>query len=55
MVELYIKLKFILRIITYNNIPNIYVWENDNFVIKSVIFRGFFNFKYILNKIIVLP
>jgi hypothetical protein len=49
MVELYIKLKLIL---TYNNIPNndtVYLWENDNFVIKSVIFRGIFNFKNILN------
>jgi hypothetical protein len=38
----------------YNNIPNI-VWEIDNFVIKSDIFRGFFNYKNVLNKIIVLP
>jgi hypothetical protein len=30
-------------------------WEIDNFVIESDIFRGFFNFKTILNKIIVLP
>ena len=39
----------------YNNIPNIHVWEIDDFVIKSDIFRGFFNFKNILNKIIALP
>jgi hypothetical protein len=32
----------------------IYVWEIDNFVIKSDILGGFFNFKTIL-KIIVLP
>jgi hypothetical protein len=38
----------------YNNIPNIYVCEIDNFLIKSDIFRGFFNLKNILNKIIVL-
>ena len=30
-------------------------WEIDNFVIESDIFRVFFNFKTILNKIIVLP
>jgi hypothetical protein len=48
-VEFYIKLK-----LTYNNIPSIYVWEIDNFVIKSDIWGGFFNFKTIL-KIIVLP
>jgi hypothetical protein len=32
-----------------------YVWEIDHFVIKSDILGGFFNFKTILNKIIVLP
>ena len=52
----YIKLKLILRIITYL----VYIcWEIDHFVIKSDIWGGGgfkfkFNFKYIL-KIIVLP
>jgi hypothetical protein len=26
-----------------------YVWKIDNFIIKSHIFRGFFNYKNILN------
>ena len=39
MVEFYLKLKLILRIITYLT----YIcWEIDNFVIKSDIFRRFF-------------
>jgi hypothetical protein len=33
----------------------VYVWEIDNFVIKSDNFSGCFKFKNILNKIIVLP
>ena len=38
MVEFYLKLKLILRIITYLT----YIcWEIDNFVIKSDIFRRF--------------
>jgi hypothetical protein len=32
-----------------------YVGEIDNFVIKSDNFGGVFNFKIILDKIIVLP
>jgi hypothetical protein len=52
-VEFYLKLKLILRIITY--LTYIYVWRIENFVIKSDIFRGFFICKNILNKIIVLP
>jgi hypothetical protein len=32
----------------------IYVWEIDNFLIKSDINEGFFTFKNILNTIIVL-
>jgi hypothetical protein len=32
MVELYIKLKFYIK---HNNIPNIYIWEIHNFVIKN--------------------
>ena len=52
MVEFYIKLKLILRIITY--LAYICLGLNCNFVIKSDILEGFFNFKTIL-KIIVLP
>jgi hypothetical protein len=33
-----------------NNVPNVYVWEIKNFVIKSDIFRGFFICKNILKK-----
>ena len=47
-VEFYLKLKLILRIITY--LTYIY-WEIDNFVIKSDIFRGFFICKNILKKL----
>ena len=48
MVEFYLKLKLILRIITYLT----YIcWEIDNFVIKSDIFRRFFVCKNILKKL----
>ena len=48
MVEFYLKLKLILRIISYLT----YIcWEIDNFVIKSDIFRQFFIFKNILKKL----
>ena len=49
MVEFYLKLKLILRIITYLT----YIcWEIDNFVIKSDIFRRFFIcIKNILKKL----
>ena len=48
MVEFYLKLKLILRIISYLT----YIcWEIDNFVIKSDIFRRFFIFKNILKKL----
>ena len=48
MVEFYLKLKLILRIITYLT----YIcWEIDNFVIKSDIFRRFFICKNILKKL----
>ena len=49
MVEFYLKLKLILRIITYLT----YIcWEIDNFVIKSDIFRRFFIcIKKILKKL----
>jgi hypothetical protein len=47
-VEFYLKLKHILRIITYLK----YIcWEIDNFVIKSDIFRRFFICKNILKKL----
>jgi hypothetical protein len=47
-VEFYLKLKVILRIITYLT----YIcWEIDNFVIKSDIFRRFFICKNILIKL----
>jgi hypothetical protein len=47
-VEFYLKLKLILRIITYLT----YIcWEIDNFVIKSDIFRRFFICKNILKKL----
>jgi hypothetical protein len=47
-VEFYLKLKFILRIITYLT----YICrEIDNFVIKSDIFRRFFVCKNILKKL----
>ena len=47
MVEFYLKLKLILRIITYLT----YICrEIDNFVIKSDIFRRFFVCKNILKK-----
>jgi hypothetical protein len=48
-VEFYLKLKLILRIITYLT----YIcWEIDNFVIKSDIFRaGFSNVKIFLMKL----
>jgi hypothetical protein len=50
-VEFYLKLKLILRIITYLT----YIcWEIDNFVIKSDIL-GDFSFVRIFLKIIVLP
>ena len=51
-VEFYIILKLILRIITYLTYICL---EIDNFVIKCDILRGFFNFKNSLNLIIVLP
>ena len=48
MVEFYLKLKLILRIITYLT----YIcWEIENFVIKSDIFRRFFICKNILKKL----
>ena len=48
MVEFYLKLKLILRIISYLT----YIcWEIDNFVIKSDIFRRFFICKNILKKL----
>ena len=48
MVEFYLKLKLILRIISYLT----YIcWETDNFVIKSDIFRRFFICKNILKKL----
>jgi hypothetical protein len=47
-VEFYLKLKLILRIISYLT----YIcWEIDNFVIKSDIFRRFFICKDILKKL----
>jgi hypothetical protein len=47
-VEFYLKLKLILRIITYIT----YIcWEIDNFVIKSDIFSRFFICKNILIKL----
>jgi hypothetical protein len=47
-VEFYLKLKLILRIISYLT----YIcWELDNFVIKSDIFRRFFICKNILKKL----
>jgi hypothetical protein len=47
-VEFYLKLKLILRIITYLT----YIcWEIDNFVIKSDICRRFFICKNILKKL----
>ena len=46
-VEFYLQLRLILRIITYLT----YIcWEIDNFVIKSDIFRRFFICKNILKK-----
>ena len=48
MVEFYLKLKLILRIISYLT----YIcWEIDNFVIKSDIFKRFFLCKNILKKL----
>jgi hypothetical protein len=47
-VEFYIKVKLILRIIKY--LAYIYVWEIDNFVIKSDIWGHVFNLKAILNS-----
>ena len=48
MVEFYLKLKLILRIISYLT----YIcWEIDHFGIKSDIFRRFFICKNILKKI----
>ena len=48
MVEFYLQLRLILRIITYLT----YIcWEIDNFVIKSDIFRRFFICKNILKKL----
>ena len=48
MVEFYLKLKLILRIISYLT----YIcWEIDNFAIKSDIFRRFFICKNILKKL----
>ena len=50
-VEFYLKLRLILRIITYLT----YIcWEINNFVIK-MIFLGDFSFVRIFLKIIVLP
>jgi hypothetical protein len=49
-VEFYLKLRLILRMITYLT----YIcWEIDNFVIKSDIFRRFFICKNILKKLSV--
>ena len=48
MVEFYLKLKVILRIISYLTYR---CWEIDNFVIKSDIFRRFFICKNILKKL----
>jgi hypothetical protein len=48
MVEFYLKLKLILRIITYLTYK---CWEIDNFVIKRDIFRQFFIYKNILKKL----
>ena len=50
MVEFYLKLKLILRTV---HTKDIYVWEIDNFVIKSDIFRRFFICKNILKKLCV--
>ena len=50
MVEFYLKLKLILRIITYLSV-SYKCWEIDNFVIKSDIFRRFFFCKNILKKL----
>jgi hypothetical protein len=47
-VEFYLKLRLILRIITYLTYK---CWEIDNFVIKSDTFRRFFICKNILKKI----
>ena len=48
MVEFYLKLKLILRIISYLA----YIcWEIDNFIIKSDIFKRFFICKNILKKL----
>ena len=48
MVEFYLQLSLILRIITYLT----YIcWEIDNFVFKSDIFRRFFICKNILKKL----
>ena len=48
MVEFYLKLKLILRIISYLT----YIcWEIDNFVIKSDILKRFFICKNILKKL----
>ena len=48
MVEFYLQLKLILRIITYLT----YIcWEIDHFVFKSDIFRRFFICKNILKKL----
>jgi hypothetical protein len=47
-VEFYLKLKLILRIISYLT----YIcWEIDNYVIKSDIFKRFFICKNILKKL----
>ena len=48
MVEFYLQLRLILRIITY--LTHI-CWEIDNFVIKSDIFRRFLICKNILKKL----
>ena len=48
MVEFYLKLKLILRIITYLTYK---CCESDHFVIKSDIFRQFFICKNILKKL----
>ena len=48
MVEFYLKLKLVLRIISYLT----YIcWEIDNFVIKSDILKRFFICKNILKKL----
>ena len=48
LVEFYLKLKLVLRIITYLT----YIcWEIDNFVIKSDIFRGFSFVRIFLKKL----